>query len=76
MQVEIAGHTDPVGPDQYNMGLSERRAKTVGKYLVQKGIAQERIIITFFGETRLVDKSNTKAGNQKNRRVEFKILKL
>ena len=76
MQVELAGHTDAVGPAQYNMVLSERRANAVGKYLVKKGIAQERVIITFFGETRLLDKSNTKAGNQKNRRVEFKILKL
>ena len=76
MQVELAGHTDPVGSDQYNMVLSERRAKAVGKFLVEKGIVQNRIIITFFGETKLVDKSNTKAGNEKNRRVEFKILKL
>jgi OOP family OmpA-OmpF porin len=76
MQVEIAGHTDPVGPDQYNWGLSERRARSVGKYLTGKGIAIERITITFFGETKLIDTSNTKAGNQKNRRVEFKILKL
>lgn len=76
MQVEIAGHTDPVGPDAYNMGLSERRARSVAKYLVEKGIVSDRITVVFYGETRLIDKTNTKAGNQKNRRVEFKILKL
>ncbi len=76
MLVEIAGHTDPIGTEQYNLKLSERRAKTVTKYLVEKGIAAERITTSFFGESQLVDTTNTKVGNRKNRRVEFKILKL
>ncbi len=76
MQVEIAGHTDSTGPDNYNMGLSERRAKSVGKYLVEKGITKERISVVFFGETKPIDLTHTKAGNAKNRRVEFKILKM
>jgi outer membrane protein OmpA-like peptidoglycan-associated protein len=76
MQVEIAGHTDSTGPDNYNMDLSERRAKSVGNYLIEKGITKERISIVFFGETKLIDSTNTKAGNAKNRRVEFKILKM
>lgn len=76
MQVEIAGHTDPIGTEQYNLKLSERRAKTVTKYLVDQGIAAERITTSFFGESQLIDKTNTKVGNRKNRRVEFKILKL
>ncbi|MBL7860507.1 MAG: OmpA family protein [Cyclobacteriaceae bacterium] len=76
MQVEIAGHTDPIGTEQYNLKLSERRAKTVTKYLVEKGIVAERITTSFFGESQLIDTTNTKAGNRKNRRVEFKILKL
>ncbi|MBL7873038.1 MAG: OmpA family protein [Cyclobacteriaceae bacterium] len=74
MQVEISGHTDPTGPEAYNLGLSERRAKAVSKYLVEQGVAPERIKTTFFGETQLIDKSNTREGNRKNRRVEFKIL--
>lgn len=76
MQVEIEGHTDPIGTEQYNLKLSERRAKTVTKYLVDKGIASERITTSFFGESQLIDTTNTKVGNRKNRRVEFKILKL
>ncbi len=76
MQVEITGHTDPIGTETYNQGLSERRAKAVTAYLVKKGIASERITTTFFGESQLIDKSNTKEGNRKNRRVEFKIIKL
>jgi OOP family OmpA-OmpF porin len=76
LQVEIAGHTDPIGTNEYNMGLSERRAKSVGNYLVEKGITKERISVVFFGETKLIDLTNTKDGNAKNRRVEFKILKM
>lgn len=76
MTVEIAGHTDPVGTGEYNMGLSERRAKAVTSYLVSKGIAESRITTSYFGETKLIDTSNTAAGNKKNRRVEFKILTL
>ena len=76
MQVEIAGHTDSVGPNDYNMKLSERRAKSVTNYLIQKGIGKERVTTTFFGETKPLDNTNTKAGNSKNRRVEFKIIKL
>jgi outer membrane protein OmpA-like peptidoglycan-associated protein len=76
MEVEIAGHTDPIGTGEYNMGLSERRANSVTKYLVDQGISIKRITTSYFGETRLIDNSNTPAGNRKNRRVEFKILKM
>jgi OOP family OmpA-OmpF porin len=76
LQVEIAGHTDNLGPDSYNLKLSERRAKAVTNYLVKKGVSQERINTTFFGESKPVDTTNTKAGNAKNRRVEFKIVKM
>lgn len=76
MQVEIAGHTDTVGSDAYNLKLSERRANSVTNYLVEKGVVKERILTTFFGETKPVDTTNTKVGNSKNRRVEFKIVKM
>jgi outer membrane protein OmpA-like peptidoglycan-associated protein len=76
MQVEIAGHTDPIGPDGYNMELSGKRARSVGEYLVKKGITLNRVEVVFFGETKPIDLTNTKTGNAKNRRVEFKILKM
>ena len=76
MQVEIAGHTDTAGSDAYNLKLSERRATSVTNYLIKKGVAKERILTTFFGETKPVDTTNTKVGNRKNRRVEFKIVKM
>lgn len=76
MQVEVAGHTDQVGTEEYNLGLSERRATAVGEYLIQKGIAKERVSVVFFGEAKPVDKTYTRTGYAKNRRVEFKIIKL
>lgn len=76
MTVEIAGHADATGPDAYNMTLSEWRAKAVSKYLIEKGIDSGRINTTFFGETKPIESNDTKEGRRKNRRVEFKIIKL
>lgn len=76
MQIEISGHTDSMGSDAYNMALSERRAKTVVAYFVRAGISKKRLKVKFFGETNPVDTNDTEEGREKNRRVEFKILKL
>ena len=76
MTVEIAGHTDTTGPADYNMWLSEWRAKAVAKYLGSKGVSKERIATVFFGETKPIESNDTKEGRKKNRRVEFKIVKL
>lgn len=76
MTVEIAGHTDSVGPEEYNMRLSESRAKSVSRYLSEKGIVKDRITTVFFGESKPKESNATKEGRQKNRRVEFKIVKL
>lgn len=76
MQVEIAGHTDPVGTEEYNLGLSERRAKAVSSYLSKQGIEASRITTLFFGESKPIDTTQTREGNRKNRRVEFKIVKM
>lgn len=76
MTVEISGHTDATGPNDYNMWLSEWRAKAVATYLIQKSIEKERISVVFFGETKPADTNETKEGRRKNRRVEFKIVKM
>jgi OOP family OmpA-OmpF porin len=76
MTVEIAGHTDATGPAAYNLKLSEWRAKAVVKYLTDKSIDKERISVTFFGETKPKETNSTVAGRSKNRRVEFKIVKM
>jgi OmpA-OmpF porin, OOP family len=76
MTVEISGHADATGPDDYNMWLSEWRAQAVSNYLIQKSIEKERISVTFFGETKPADTNETKEGRKKNRRVEFKVIKM
>ncbi len=76
MQVEIAGHTDPIGTEEYNLGLSKRRANAVSNYLIKQGIEAARINTVFFGESKPIDTTQTREGNRKNRRVEFKIIKL
>ncbi len=72
--IEISGHTDSTGPDNYNMGLSERRARAVANYLGGKGIASNRIQVKYFGEAQPAAENTSIEGRRKNRRVEFKIL--
>lgn len=72
--VEVAGHTDSVGTDQYNQGLSERRANAVRDYLVEKGIRASRLTAVGYGESRPVATNDTAEGRQENRRVELVVL--
>ncbi|HEU5146512.1 MAG TPA: OmpA family protein [Chryseosolibacter sp.] len=76
MQIQIAGHADATGTEAYNLKLSERRAKAVVQYLIKKGIADNRISVAFFGEQNPVAPNTTPDGRRRNRRVEFKILKI
>jgi outer membrane protein OmpA-like peptidoglycan-associated protein len=76
MEIEIAGHADATGPETYNLELSERRARSVVKYLTDKGITQNRIAVVFYGESKPVEPNATPDGRRRNRRVEFKILKM
>ncbi|HNP19268.1 MAG TPA: OmpA family protein [Fulvivirga sp.] len=73
MNIEIAGHTDATGPETYNIGLSERRANSVLKYLTDKGTDKARVTVKFYGESKPIADNATKEGRQKNRRVEFSI---
>lgn len=76
MLIEISGYTDTSGPEAYNLKLSEKRAKAVQEYLGGKSIGAERMTVLFFGEEKPMDTNETKEGRKRNRRVEFKILKL
>ncbi|HJL20133.1 MAG TPA: OmpA family protein [Sandaracinaceae bacterium LLY-WYZ-13_1] len=69
--VEIQGHTDSRGRDEYNMELSQERAEAVRSYLMQQGIAGERMTARGYGESRPIDSNRTAAGRAANRRVEF-----
>jgi len=75
LRIEIHGHTDDVGSPESNQLLSQNRANSVRKYLVQKGCDQDRLIAIGFGETAPLDTSPTADGKAKNRRVELKIKK-
>jgi outer membrane protein OmpA-like peptidoglycan-associated protein len=71
LKVEIEGHTDSTGSDDYNQGLSERRAQSVQAYLSQQGIGQAITATVGFGESRPVATNGTSSGRQQNRRVEL-----
>jgi outer membrane protein OmpA-like peptidoglycan-associated protein len=74
VEIEIAGHTDNMGSTTYNQGLSNRRAKAVFDYLVENGVASDRVVSRGFGEGSPVADNDTSEGRAQNRRVEFKIL--
>ena len=73
MTVLIEGHTDSIGPEDYNMGLSVRRARAVKDYMVSQGIAKERLSVKGFGESQPLVSNDTKEGRAQNRRVEFVV---
>ncbi len=69
----IAGHTDNVGPEEYNQSLSEKRSKAVRDYLVDMGIKAARLTTVGYGELRPIETNDTAEGRQLNRRVEVNI---
>lgn len=74
MKIAIHGHTDNVGDDNYNLALSENRAKAVYQYLIEKGISASRLNYKGFGETKPIASNYTNDGRAKNRRTEFVII--
>jgi outer membrane protein OmpA-like peptidoglycan-associated protein len=73
--LEIQGHTDDKGTEDYNLKLSQNRADAVKKYLVSKGVVADTITAKGFGETKPIVANDSDANREKNRRVEFKITK-
>jgi outer membrane protein OmpA-like peptidoglycan-associated protein len=71
--IEIQGHTDSRGTDEYNMGLSLRRANAVRDYLASQGIDAKRMTVRGFGESAPAYSNDTPEGMAQNRRVEFLI---
>ena len=72
-KVLVEGHTDSTGAADYNMSLSDARAKAVKDYLVGKGVAADRLEAQGFGQTKPIADNKTRAGRDENRRVEFTI---
>jgi outer membrane protein OmpA-like peptidoglycan-associated protein len=73
-KVEIAGHTDNVGSDAFNLDLSKRRAASVRSYLLDAGVEADRLVSQGYGESRPTTTNRTRDGRATNRRVEFTIL--
>jgi outer membrane protein OmpA-like peptidoglycan-associated protein len=73
VEIAVEGHTDSVGSDEYNQGLSERRAASVRSFLVQSGVSPTTISATGLGESQPVASNISAEGRQKNRRVELVV---
>ena len=73
VSVVVAGHTDSIGTDQYNLKLSKRRAEAVKQYLVGQGINASRLTVEGFGESQPVASNDTADGRAQNRRVELNV---
>ena len=71
--IEIQGHTDSKGSDEYNQTLSEKRASSVASFLRGKGVASSRVKIKGYGETAPVASNDTEDGRAQNRRVNILI---
>ena len=71
--IDVMGHTDSTGSDQYNLDLSRRRADSVANYLTSRGVAGARIERIGYGEQYPVADNTTEAGRAQNRRVEIRI---
>ncbi|MFN8395385.1 MAG: DUF5723 family protein [Bacteroidia bacterium] len=72
-KLRIAGHTDNVGNPNANMTLSKNRSNAVKDYLNSRGVAQERFIVEWYGQTKPLVPNTTAANKQKNRRVEMEV---
>lgn len=73
-KIQIEGHTDSKGNEVYNLTLSQKRAEAVRQYLINKGVAPERLRAMGFGSSEPIDTNDTEIGRAKNRRVTFTIL--
>jgi outer membrane protein OmpA-like peptidoglycan-associated protein len=73
LKIDVEGHTDSVGTEDFNMTLSENRAKSVRDYLVSQGITSAVITARGFGKSQPVADNGTAAGRQQNRRVELVV---
>jgi OOP family OmpA-OmpF porin len=74
IKVELQGHTDNIGTDAYNQGLSERRAIAVKTFLAGASVEADRMTPTGYGEAQPIDTNETEEGRENNRRVEMKVL--
>jgi OOP family OmpA-OmpF porin len=70
---KIQGYTDNIGSDEYNLGLSQRRAEAVEKYLEAKGVDPDAMSAKGYGSANPIASNDTREGRAQNRRVEFRV---
>lgn len=73
LKLQIEGHTDSVGTDEYNQQLSENRAAAVRDYLIEQGVPASTVTARGFGKTQPIASNDSPDGRQKNRRVELVV---
>jgi outer membrane protein OmpA-like peptidoglycan-associated protein len=75
IKVEIGGHTDPMGSEKANQMISEKRAESAKKYIMDKfNIPADRMMVKGYGNQKPIADNKTKEGRAKNRRVEFRVI--
>ena len=75
VEIEISGHTDNKGSDDYNLNLSQGRSESVVNYVISQGIDSFRLSAHGYGESKPVDNNDSEEGRANNRRVEFTVMK-
>lgn len=75
LQIELQGHTDSVGADQYNLRLSQQRADAVRGYFLSEGVSASQVVARGYGESQPVADNTTAEGRAQNRRVVMKVLR-
>ena len=75
VEIEISGHTDSKGSDDYNASLSQGRSEEVVNYIISQGIDSYRLTAHGYGEAKPIDTNDSEEGRANNRRVEFTVMK-
>lgn len=73
--IVLTGHTDNAGNEEFNLVLGRKRAETIQKYLIQKGVSESQIKVESKGESQPIGDNTTESGKEKNRRTVLKIIK-
>jgi OmpA-OmpF porin, OOP family len=74
VSIEVLGHTDSKGAEEYNLNLSKNRARSVANYLIDNGVSKNRIFFKGLGSSKPISTNTDEHGQKLNRRIEFKIL--
>jgi outer membrane protein OmpA-like peptidoglycan-associated protein len=75
VEIEISGHTDNKGSDDYNQNLSQGRSEAVVNYIISQGIDGYRLTAHGYGEAKPIESNDSDDGRANNRRVEFTVMK-